>query len=61
MATIDTSNYSIIDSNTGDKVDTSSLTTEQVASIISDSLAAGEEGHVRPDCLSGRRVYAIES
>ena len=56
--------YELADSDTANLLTATDLgiTDDEYADIIRDSLTCGQwEGHVRPDILDGRRVYAREA
>lgn len=57
----DESGYSLYDSDTAEWLSAEKLgvTDEQYTDLIHDSLDTGEPtGHIRPDVLDGRKVYA---
>jgi len=58
--TRETMNADLYDSDTADylSVDDLGITGEQYEELVAESLEAGEEGHIRPAILNGRRVYA---
>lgn len=58
-----TDDYYLYDSDTGEMllVDELGISAEAYAALVEESLDCGQpEGHIRPDALHGRRVYAAE-